>query len=101
MEKTVLVTRPLPAATRTADRLRVQGYVPLLLPLTEIVPLNPTVPEGTFNAFVATSANALVHASEALLAPYLQLPCFTVGEATADAARARGFETVTTGDGDG
>ena len=62
MEKTVLVTRPLPAATRTADRLRVQGYVPLLLPLTEIVPLNPTVPEGTFNAFVATSANALVHA---------------------------------------
>ncbi|PRD53241.1 uroporphyrinogen-III synthase [Phyllobacterium myrsinacearum] len=101
MEKTVLVTRPLPAATRTADRLRAQGYVPLLLPLTEIVPLNPASPEGTFNALVATSANALAHASDALLAPYLQLPCFTVGEATADAARARGFETVTTGDGDG
>ncbi|MBA8877992.1 uroporphyrinogen-III synthase [Phyllobacterium myrsinacearum] len=101
MEKTVLVTRPLPAATRTADRLRAQGFAPALLPLTQIVPLNPTMPEGMFNAVVATSANALVHASEELLAPFLQLPCFTVGDATADAARARGFETVTTGDSDG
>ena len=72
MEKTVLVTRPLPAATRTADRLRVQGYVPLLLPLTEIVPLNPTVPEGTFNAFVATSANALV--SSCPVSPWVRQP---------------------------
>ncbi|SDO66583.1 uroporphyrinogen-III synthase [Phyllobacterium sp. OV277] len=101
MEKTVLVTRPLPAATRTADRLRAQGYVPLIVPLTEIAPLNPVMPEGTFDAVVATSANALLHASDELLAPLLQLPCFTVGDATADAARAREFETVTTGDGDG
>ncbi len=101
MEKTVLVTRPLPAATRTADRLRALGYLPIILPLTEIVPLNPAAPDGAFDAVVATSANALRHASGELLAPLLQLPCFTVGDATADAARARGFETVTTGDGDG
>jgi uroporphyrinogen-III synthase len=101
MEQTVLVTRPLPVAARTADRLRARNYTPVILPLTEIVPLNPAVPTGTFDAVVATSANALHHASDELLAPFLQLPCFTVGDVTADAARARRFETVTTGDGDG
>ncbi|QND51096.1 uroporphyrinogen-III synthase [Phyllobacterium sp. 628] len=101
MDKTVLVTRPLPAATRTADRLRGHGFIPLVLPLTEIVPLNPVAPETAFTAVAATSANALRHAPKDLLAPFLGLPCFTVGDATADAARACGFDTVTTGDGDG
>jgi uroporphyrinogen-III synthase len=99
--KTVLVTRPQPGATRTSERLLCHGFLPLLLPLTEIVPLAVKKPGGRFKAVAVTSASALREASSLALQPLLDLPCFVVGEATAAAARARGFETVTTGDGDG
>jgi uroporphyrinogen-III synthase len=47
-----------------------------------------------------TSANAARHGG-AGLAPLLGLPCYTVGEATAEAAREAGFREVRTGPGDG
>ncbi|RCW84296.1 uroporphyrinogen-III synthase [Phyllobacterium bourgognense] len=99
--KTVLVTRPQPGATKTADRLLGHGFLPLVLPLTKIVPLPVTTPRGKFDAVAVTSANAFRQAPDQVLQPFLALPCFVVGEATAAAARARGFETVTTGDRDG
>ncbi|MEK1887862.1 MAG: uroporphyrinogen-III synthase [Phyllobacterium sp.] len=99
--KTVLVTRPQPGATRTSERLLCGGFLPLVLPLTRIVALDATNPKVKFCAVAVTSASALREASDALLRPLLKVPCFAVGEATASAARARGFETVTTGDGDG
>ncbi|PIO43963.1 uroporphyrinogen-III synthase [Phyllobacterium zundukense] len=99
--KTVLVTRPQPGATRTAERLLCSGFLPLVLPLTEIVALPAKKPAGKFSAVAVTSASALRQASDEALLPLLNLPCFVVGEATAAMARARGFETVTTGDGDG
>lgn len=99
--KTVLVTRPQPGATRTSERLLCSGFLPLVLPLTKIVPLDASRPKAKFCAVAVTSASALREASDELLRPLLKVPCFVVGEATAAAARARGFETVTTGDGDG
>jgi uroporphyrinogen-III synthase len=99
--KTVLVTRPQPGATRTSERLLCRGFLPLVLPLTEIVTLPAKKPAGKFSAVAVTSASALRQASDQALQPLLNLPCFVVGEATAATARARGFETVTTGDGDG
>jgi uroporphyrinogen-III synthase len=99
--KTVLVTRPQPGATKTAERLLGNGFLPLVLPLTKIVPLPVKTPKGKFDAVAVTSANALRQAPDKVLQPFLALPCFVVGEATAAAARARGFETVTTGDRDG
>ncbi|MBZ9656552.1 uroporphyrinogen-III synthase [Phyllobacterium lublinensis] len=99
--RTVLVTRPQPGATKTAERLLCGGFLPMVLPLTEIVSLPAKHPDGTFHAVAVTSASALRQAPDQTLEPLLKLPCFVVGEATAAAARARGFETVTTGDGDG
>ncbi len=99
--KTVLVTRPQPGATRTCERLLCSGFLPLVLPLTKIVPLQAVKPKVRFAAIAVTSASALREASAQTLEPLLKLPCFVVGEATAAAARARGFETVTTGGGDG
>ncbi|UXN61984.1 uroporphyrinogen-III synthase [Phyllobacterium zundukense] len=99
--KTVLVTRPQPGAIKTAERLLGDGFLPLVLPLTKIVPLPVKTPRGKFDAVAVTSANALRQAPDKMLRPFLGLPCFVVGEATAAAARARGFETVTTGDRDG
>ncbi|MBZ9602138.1 uroporphyrinogen-III synthase [Phyllobacterium chamaecytisi] len=99
--KTVLVTRPRPGATKTAERLLGNGFLPLVLPLTKIVQLPVKTPNGKFDAIAVTSANALRQAPDKVLQPFLSLPCFVVGEATAAAARARGFETVTAGDRDG
>lgn len=99
--KTVLVTRPQPGATRTSERLLCSGFLPLVLPLTEIVALPAKKPAMKFSAVAVTSASALRQASDEALQPLQKLPCFVVGEATAAMARARGFETVTTGDGDG
>jgi uroporphyrinogen-III synthase len=99
--KTVLVTRPQPGATKTAEHLLRNGFLPLVLPLTRIVPLALKKPNGKFDAVAVTSANALRQVQDKVLQPFLALPCFVVGEATAAAARARGFETVTAGDRDG
>jgi len=99
--KRVLVTRPQPGATKTSERLLSQGFLPLVLPLTKIVPLPAKKPNGKFDAVAVTSANSLRQAPDTMLQSLLGLPCFVVGEATAAVARARGFETVTTGDGDG
>ncbi|CAN7237886.1 uroporphyrinogen-III synthase [Phyllobacterium sp. LjRoot231] len=101
MAKTVLVTRPQPGATRTAERLRGLGYEPLVLPLTEIAPVPVTLPARSFDAVAITSANALRHAPEEFLGSILDLPCFVVGDVTADLARRIGFKNVSVGDGDG
>lgn len=98
----VLVTRPEPGASRTAERLRIAGCEPVLLALSKI----KAVPVADFDAsrfdvVAATSANALAHAPRALIETIADLPCFTVGEKTASEARAAGMENVVAGDGDG
>lgn len=98
----VLVTRPEPGASETAQRLQALGFLPLKLPLHEIRPLpviSGTVPDKTA-AVAVTSANALRHAPGALLEQLSSIPCFAVGEATAANARAAGFSNVIEGDGD-
>jgi uroporphyrinogen-III synthase len=98
----VLVTRPEPGATMTAGRLETMGFRPVKLPLQEIRPL--AVPPGVvlegIAAVVVTSANAIRHARPELVAALADLPCFTVGEATAAVARDRGFTDIREGGGD-
>lgn len=86
----VLVTRPEPGASRTAEKLRALGHEPVLLPLTRIAALAPEWPAGKFEAVLATSANALLSAST-LPEQWKALPVHTVGQRTADAARNAGF----------
>ncbi|TIW37543.1 MAG: uroporphyrinogen-III synthase, partial [Mesorhizobium sp.] len=84
----VLVTRPEPGASRTAQRLLDQGFQPILLPLTETVAL-PVDADGVANNAVAvavTSANAVRHAPKEIIAALAGLPCHAVGKRTAEAA---------------
>ncbi|SFO42014.1 uroporphyrinogen-III synthase [Mesorhizobium sp. NFR06] len=97
----VLVTRPEPGASRTARRLEALGFQPILLPLTETSALSVEATIAADAVAVAvTSANAVRHASSALIAPLVSLPCHAVGKRTAEACRAAGFSTVQTGQGD-
>ncbi len=100
----LLVTRPEPGATKTADRLRALGFDVETLPLTRIVAVEPA-PDAVArasdaNIVAVTSANALRHAPESLLGSLRSKPVHAVGEATAAAARQAGFAHVLVGGGD-
>ncbi|MHC1547480.1 uroporphyrinogen-III synthase [Phyllobacterium sp. K27] len=77
------------------------GFQPLVLPLSEVEPLQVQDVHGHYDAVAITSANALRHAPEDFLATFHDLPCFAVGGATADIAQAKGFKQVLTGNGNG
>ena len=97
----VLVTRPEPGASRTAERLRAAGHQPVLLPLTTIDPLPAALPPSAkLDAVAVTSANALRHASAEVVSAIRHLPCFTVGAETARTAREVGFTKVESAEGD-
>jgi uroporphyrinogen-III synthase len=86
----VLVTRPEPGATETAARLAALGWRPILAPALVLAPraLAPTTPR--VQALLLTSRAA----ARALTRPDPCPPVFAVGEATAEAARQRGFAPV-------
>lgn len=97
----VLVTRPEPGLSRTAARLTAIGMTALRLPLSRTVPLVEGVAEAVrseADVLVATSA-AAVSAVAGRVAP--STPIWTVGVATAAAARRAGFMQVFAGPGDG
>jgi uroporphyrinogen-III synthase len=97
----ILVLRPEPGASETAARARPLGLQPLVSPLFTIHPVPWEAPHaGSFDAVLLTSANAARHAGAALRA-FTGLACYTVGEATAAAARAAGFVDVRIGPSDG
>lgn len=96
MTMRVLVTRPQPGAAATARRLEALGHVPVVLPLTRTVAVDPgglPDPAG-FDAVIATSAAAIRHAPGPLLARIAHLPLHAVADRTAQAARAAGFRAV-------
>jgi len=101
MIRRVLVTRPEPEASRTAAQLVTLGFEPLVLPLTATAAVpDQTLPAGYFDAVAITSSNALRHASTQLLAALGTKPCLTVGDRTAEQARAVGFGSVVSAKGD-
>jgi uroporphyrinogen-III synthase len=94
---TVLITRPEPGAGETAARITALGLQPMIAPLLMIAQRQANLPpSGRVQAIVATSRNAI----PALPASHRHLPLFAVGAATAQHARAAGFEHVTSADGD-
>jgi uroporphyrinogen-III synthase len=100
MSRRVLVTRPEPGASRTAKRLRDAGFSPLALPLSETRALPAVSVPETFDAIAVTSANAIRHASRALLDRLAGSRCYAVGQKTAAAALQAGFADIVTGPGD-
>ena len=97
----VLVTRPEADAARTAAALRARGHEVVLAPLLRIELLDFALPDDAWSAVVMTSANAARAVAEhPRRAALIACEAFTVGGHTADAARAAGFRTVHSADGD-
>jgi uroporphyrinogen-III synthase len=87
----IWVTRPQPQAAETADALVTRGFTPLVAPLLSIESQPFQLPEG------AALANGICFTSQAAPAQLRNarhlhdLPCYCVGERTAEAAHAVGF----------
>lgn len=97
----VLVTRPEPGASRTAEKLRTRGFEPVILPLSETrpIPISMQALPADAVAVAVTSANALRHAPLDLIQRLANLPCHAVGHRTGEATRAAGFVAVEEGPG--
>jgi uroporphyrinogen-III synthase len=87
----LLITRPEPDATRTAQTLRARGHEVLVAPVLVTQAVEAEI-RGPHAAVLMTSANAARAASR--FGDLHPLPVFAVGDRTAEAARARGFSNV-------
>ena len=94
----VWITRAQPGADLTAQRLRILGHAPLVAPLLEVRPVDGAIDLDGIGALAFTSANAVAAFAERSLSR--NLPVFTVGDATAAAARAARFSRVQSAEGD-
>ncbi len=99
----LLLTRPEPEAGRSAETLRARGHDVLISPMLNIEAVGDAhIGEGPFDGVLITSGNAARalgdHAGRDRL---LSLPCYAVGNQTAQAARDLGFSDVHSAQGDG
>jgi uroporphyrinogen-III synthase len=95
----LVIVRPEPGASRTAEQARRLGLEPWVMPLFELVALDWSAPEpGRFDALVITSANA-IRLGGGQLDTLGHLPVHAIGEASAAAAREAGFAIASVGDG--
>jgi uroporphyrinogen-III synthase len=98
--RSVLVTRPQPAADELAEKLRREGFEVYLAPMTEYVDTEAAVPDlNGYQGIVFTSAQAvnLFAQDHAERSPVV----FAVGDATAQAASKAGFHRVYSANGSG
>ena len=92
-----MILRPEPGASATVGRARAIGLDAFAMPLFEVEPVAWEPPDpGKFDALLLTSANAVRHGG-AVLDRLRGLPVYSVGGATADAARDAGFEVAKSG----
>ena len=98
----VLVTRPQPDDEATAAALRARGFEVLRAPMLRFEPVAfHDDLDARYGAVIVTSANALRGIEPHLAgSQLLKLPLFAVGQRTAAAARAAGFDHVIAADGD-
>jgi len=94
----IWITRAEPGASRTADRLRALGHQPVVAPLLQVHALPGAIGLGGVGALAFTSANGVTAFAER--SAERSLPVFTVGDATAAAARKAGFADVSSASGD-
>src|SRR5262249_7492704 len=94
----IWITRAEPGASRTAGRVRALGHEPVVAPLLEVHALTCAVDPDRVAARALPSANGVrAFAERCAERP---LPVFTVGDATAAAARKAGFTGVASASGD-
>jgi len=96
----LLIIRPEPGASDSAQRARALGLDPLVCPLFAVEPVAWTVPDpARFDGLLLTSANAVRFAG-IRLAELAGLPVAAVGDATTRAARVAGLTVDDVGKGD-
>jgi uroporphyrinogen-III synthase len=99
MSPTILITRPREDAERLAQKLKARGFDIMIEPMLTIEFVDdPTFDARGAQAILLTSANGAraLGRTEASR----DIPVFTVGERTAEAARTEGFRQVEPGGGD-
>lgn len=94
----VWVTRAEPGAGETAARLRSLGWEPVVRPVLAVEPLDSDVALDGIATLAFTSRNGV--AAFVARSAERALPVFTVGAATAEAAREAGFMEVRAAGGD-
>jgi len=93
----ILVTRPEPGASETAERIALLGFRPVLAPLLVVQTRGVSLPPAErVQAILVTSGNAI----PSLPPTHHHLPLLAVGHATAARAREAGFVRATSADGD-
>ena len=98
--KRLLLLRPEPGLSASAERARAMGLEVVLCPLFRIEPVAWAAPDTrSFDALLLTSANAISQGG-AELDKLREMPVHAIGAATAAAARAAGFRVATVGRGD-
>lgn len=91
------MVRPEPGLGVTVARARGAGHQVIAMPLFAVAPVSWTCPSSTrFDTILVTSANAMRYGGVGLTA-LRDRPVVAVGEATAAAARAAGFEVAVVG----
>lgn len=95
----LLILRPQPGNAASCAAAELLGVEPVAAPLFAIEPMAWQPPDPTeIDALLIGSANALRHAGPHLAA-YAGKPAYTVGEATAQAARQAGLHVEAVGSG--
>lgn len=90
----ILVTRPEPGATRTAEHLRALHYMPFILPLSKTKALPVDSREICGDVVVVTSEAPFLYLKPDLLKILHSKPLYVVGKHTAEAARNAGFTNI-------
>ena len=89
---TILITRPLAAAKRTAQAFQSAGFETWIDPVLTIIPLKTTIDSAEYDAIITTSANGVE--SFAAQTQRLDTPIFCAGAASAATAQEHGFTSV-------
>lgn len=98
MSRRIAVLRPEPGNRVTAAAIEAAGHKAIRLPLFATTAVEWDAPRAEdFDALILTSANAVRHGGTGL-GRLLALPVYAVGEVTAEAAHAQGFQIAATGD---
>src|SRR4051812_48630120 len=98
MRPRVAITRALPEALRTAEKIAARGGEPILAPLLEIAPRPFDLALERVRALLFTSANGVRAFATGSARRDVMALC--VGDATADGAREARFAEVRSAAGD-
>lgn len=98
MSRPLVLLRPEPGWSASAAAARAAGLEVIGHPLFDAQPMPWSLPGGDYDGLLVGSATVFAQGGP-LLAGLRALPVHAVGEATAKAARAAGFEVVRTGAG--